>query len=221
MAVRHRDRVMGVMFLENALAADVFTPDRLEVLRVLVAQAAISLQNARLYDATRKLNLELGAREALLREFFEGMPVGVYVVDAAGRLAFTNRAISAILGSSAHHALEDAQAPLFLEPRLAGTEQPYPRERLPLMRALRGETSMVDDVELQLPERTVSLALWGKPILGDDGGIRYAIVAFQDISAQRAAETTRARLEEQLQHAARLEFIGRLAGESRTTSTTS
>jgi predicted ATPase/signal transduction histidine kinase/CheY-like chemotaxis protein len=211
MAVRHRDRVTGVMFLENTLATDVFTRERLEMLRLLVAQAAISLENARLYAATRRLNRELGAREALLRDFFEALPVGIYVVDADGGLSFTNRAASAIVGGTVDPELGASQ-PLFPEPYVAGTDRPYPECRIPLSRALEGETSMVDDIELRLAERSVPLAIWGTPILGDDGAVRYAILAFQDISAQRAAEAARARLEEQLHQAERLESIGRLAG---------
>jgi PAS domain S-box-containing protein len=39
----------GVLYLENNLASHVFTPARLEVLKLLASQAAISVDNARLY----------------------------------------------------------------------------------------------------------------------------------------------------------------------------
>ncbi|MFM2051107.1 MAG: hypothetical protein RL682_1598, partial [Pseudomonadota bacterium] len=39
----------GVLYLENSLASDVFTPERLETMRVLASQAAISIENANLY----------------------------------------------------------------------------------------------------------------------------------------------------------------------------
>ncbi len=42
-------RVVGVLYLENNQAADVFSSERVAVLDVLSAQAAISLENARLY----------------------------------------------------------------------------------------------------------------------------------------------------------------------------
>ena len=41
-------RLIGVLYLENGLAARVFTPDRLAVLELVASQAAISLENARL-----------------------------------------------------------------------------------------------------------------------------------------------------------------------------
>src|SRR5262249_35568146 len=39
----------GILYFENNLAARVFTPDRITVLKVLASQAAISLENSRLY----------------------------------------------------------------------------------------------------------------------------------------------------------------------------
>ncbi len=41
--------LVGVLYLENNVAAHVFTPSRIELLTLLVSQAAISLENAHLY----------------------------------------------------------------------------------------------------------------------------------------------------------------------------
>jgi histidine kinase len=45
-----RQKLVGVLYLENNLVADAFTPERCKVLELLAAQAAISLENARRYD---------------------------------------------------------------------------------------------------------------------------------------------------------------------------
>ncbi|MEH2402340.1 MAG: GAF domain-containing protein [Nostoc sp.] len=42
-------KLLGVLYLENNLATGAFTSDRVELLNLLCAQAAISLQNAQLY----------------------------------------------------------------------------------------------------------------------------------------------------------------------------
>ena len=42
-------KLIGVLYLENNLTPHVFTPARLAVLKLLASQAAISLENARLY----------------------------------------------------------------------------------------------------------------------------------------------------------------------------
>ncbi len=43
-------QLIGIVYLENNLVIGAFTPERLEVLNVLSAQAAISIENARLYQ---------------------------------------------------------------------------------------------------------------------------------------------------------------------------
>ncbi len=47
-------RLIGVLYLENNLTPHVFTPARLAVLSLLASQAAISLENARLYTDLRR-----------------------------------------------------------------------------------------------------------------------------------------------------------------------
>jgi len=57
-------RLVGVLYLENNLVTDAFTEGRVEVLALLSAHAAISLDNARLYQELRGLNRNLEQRVA-------------------------------------------------------------------------------------------------------------------------------------------------------------
>ncbi|MBF0607328.1 MAG: AAA family ATPase [Magnetococcales bacterium] len=47
--IMHQGQFSAILYLENNLAVGAFTEDRLEVLKMLSAQAAISIENARLY----------------------------------------------------------------------------------------------------------------------------------------------------------------------------
>jgi predicted ATPase/signal transduction histidine kinase/tRNA A-37 threonylcarbamoyl transferase component Bud32 len=47
--ILNQGKLIGILYLENNLAAGAFTPDRLEILRLLSSQAAVSLENALLY----------------------------------------------------------------------------------------------------------------------------------------------------------------------------
>ncbi len=49
----NRGKLAGILYLENASTAGAFTSDRLELLKVLSSQAAISLENARLYERSQ------------------------------------------------------------------------------------------------------------------------------------------------------------------------
>ncbi|MEG3882267.1 PAS domain S-box protein, partial [Microcoleus sp. herbarium7] len=48
--ILNQSQLIGILYLENNLSTGVFTSDRLHVLKLLIAQAAISLENARLYE---------------------------------------------------------------------------------------------------------------------------------------------------------------------------
>jgi PAS domain S-box-containing protein len=50
MPILKQSQMIGILYLENNLSTGVFTSDRLQVLKLLMAQAAISLENARLYE---------------------------------------------------------------------------------------------------------------------------------------------------------------------------
>ncbi len=62
MPLSHQGELVGVLYLENNLATGAFTEARLEVLRVLSTQLAISLENARMYDEVERARQTLEAR---------------------------------------------------------------------------------------------------------------------------------------------------------------
>src|SRR5579884_3412164 len=89
------------------------------------------------------------------------LPVGVFVIAADGRQIYANRAAGEILGrdfvegTSAEERASQARA------FIVGTNEPYPPEQLPSMRALRGERVHVMDLEIRGPERTVVIDVAG------------------------------------------------------------
>lgn len=60
-----RGKLVGVLYVENALARGAFTSNRIETLGMLAAQAVISLENARLYEEIRAHadSLEINVKE--------------------------------------------------------------------------------------------------------------------------------------------------------------
>ena len=64
-------KLIGVLYLENNLAPRVFAPARIAVLKLLASQAAIALENARLYR-------DLAEREAKIRRLFDANLIGIF-----------------------------------------------------------------------------------------------------------------------------------------------
>jgi len=58
-AIVYQGKLTAILYLENNLIAGAFTPDRLEVLKLLSSQAAIALENARLYTNLATANQQL------------------------------------------------------------------------------------------------------------------------------------------------------------------
>jgi PAS domain S-box-containing protein len=83
--------LVGLLYLENALAPHVFTPERARLLELLASQAAISLENTRLYG-------DLQQREAKIRRLVEANIIGIYIIDLGGRIIEANDAFLGMLG---------------------------------------------------------------------------------------------------------------------------
>ncbi|MCG8550215.1 MAG: AAA family ATPase, partial [Desulfobacterales bacterium] len=60
-----QNKIIGLLYLENSQLADAFKRDRLELLRIIASQSAISLENARIYRELAQMNQNL---EALVRD---------------------------------------------------------------------------------------------------------------------------------------------------------
>ncbi len=65
----NQGKLSGILYLENNLTTGAFTADRLDVLQLLSSQAAISIDNAKLYTEMAELNDELKEMDRLKDDF--------------------------------------------------------------------------------------------------------------------------------------------------------
>jgi PAS domain S-box-containing protein len=84
-------RLSGLLYLENTLTSHAFTSDRIAPLELLAAQAAISLENTRLYS-------DLQEREAKVRRLVDSNIIGIFIWDFEGRIIEANEAFLHIVG---------------------------------------------------------------------------------------------------------------------------
>ncbi|NJO21122.1 MAG: HAMP domain-containing protein, partial [Spirulinaceae cyanobacterium RM2_2_10] len=145
------------------------------------------------------LNEALAQSESKLTQFLEAVPVGIFVVDARGTPYYANQRAQALLGRGVVFAADASNLGRVYRAYVAGSERLYPTERQPLVRALAGETTTVDDIEIRQGDRVIPLEIWGKPVYNSAGQIVYAIAAMQDITDRKRAEAERNTITEQLQ----------------------
>ncbi|MBO4220836.1 AAA family ATPase [Bradyrhizobium neotropicale] len=180
-------RLAGVLYLENNLTAHVFTPDRVTVLKVLASQAAISLENSRLYD-------DLADREGKIRRLVDANIIGILIADREGRILEANDAFLRITG----YDRED-----LVSGRVRWTELSPPewRERDVLARAELNSTGRVQPFEKEYVRKDGSRVpvLIGAALFKEGGEEGLAFVL--DL-------TERKRVEEALSQAQRLSRTG-------------
>ncbi|MEW5856020.1 MAG: AAA family ATPase [Cyanobacteriota bacterium] len=96
----HQCKLTGILYLENNLTTDAFTSDRLEILKLLSSQAAISIENARLYtdleNYSRTLEAKVEERTLELQEEICDRKRAEEAAEAA------NRAKSEFLANMSH-----------------------------------------------------------------------------------------------------------------------
>src|SRR5260221_13668692 len=126
-------KLIGVLYLENNLASHVFTPARISVLDLLASQAAISLENARLYN-------DLHEREAKIRRLVDANIIGIVIWDFQGRIIEANQAFLDIIGYAREDLASlrwteltpaewrDVDDQAFAELKATGTVQPREKE---------------------------------------------------------------------------------------------
>ena len=128
-------KLIGILYLENNLVRHAFTPARSAVLRVLASEAAISLENSRLYRA-------LEEREAKIRRLVDANIIGIFTWSLEGRILEANDAFLSMVGYDREDLVsgriywtdltppqwQDRDRQLVQELKLAGSLQPFEKE---------------------------------------------------------------------------------------------
>jgi rsbT co-antagonist protein RsbR len=154
------------------------------------AAGAITHYSTIMHDMSESRRVEATLRdsEQRLLRFLDALPVGVFVVEPDGRPFYANRSATEILGKGIIPDTTTGQLAEVYRAFVAGTDQLYPTERMPLVRALSGEASSVDDMEIERPDGRILIEIHGAPIRDAEGRIIYGMVSFIDITLRRRAE---------------------------------
>ena len=193
--------LIGVLYLENKLAPRVFTPDRHALLQLLASQAAISLENARLYEALslenrnrqlaeeerERINAELQESESRFRGMADATPDVIWITDLhPEKVLYASPSFERIWGRK----VED----LYADPRL-WTDGIHPEDRARVNSSfvtwLEGPSDARWGAEFRVVH-TNGTTRWvhdrGVFIRDDQGGFRRVSGISTDITDRREAE---------------------------------
>ena len=172
--ITHQSALSGIIYLENNLVEGAFPPRRLEVIKHLSSQIAISLENARLHENLKRT-------EAEYRGIFENATEGIYRTSQDGRFLSANPAMARLFGYSSPEELmasiTDVGHQLYVNPERR-------HQFLDLIRQRR----IVSDFEVEFFRKdgsTFWASLHARPIYDETDALRFIDGIISDITEQK------------------------------------
>jgi PAS domain S-box-containing protein len=143
--------------------------------------------------------IALETQTLMLRSVLDSMEEGLAAADEQGNFIIWNPAALRILGLGATNLPSrdwSAHYGLYLQDMVT----PFPADQLPLVRAIRGETTttqmFVRNPEL---EQGTWIEVSGSPLKDKNGAVCGGVAAFRDVTQRRAAEQEIRKLNEELE----------------------
>lgn len=206
--LKRQERVIGV-FTAAYLSPHTFSSDEISILGLLADQAAVAIENARLYQQLKahrsRLEAEVAARTFQLRQEKERADAilthaadGVTLTDAQGVIKYVNPSWERLTGYSAQQAL--GQTPRILQS--GDTSSETYREMWETITACRVWRGQMRDRRADGSLYDVDLTI--APVTNEDGEIVNFVGVHRDITAQKEV----ARLKDQ--------FVSQISDELRT-----
>jgi signal transduction histidine kinase/DNA-binding response OmpR family regulator len=100
----HQGKLIGILYLENNLTTGAFTSERVEVLQLLSSQAAISIENARLYQDLAAANADLKQSHEQLEDYSKTLELKVEERTVQLQQEVRDRQRAEEMAQSANHA---------------------------------------------------------------------------------------------------------------------
>ena len=181
---------------------------------VLVVSQAIAL-----YDKSVAL-----AVEHSMLQWVDGLPLGVLVLDMNGQVHYANRRLEEVLGVdlvglsrklSIHAAVNVFDA---IGGTVAGTGKRFPSGLHPLFRAMHGEVSNIEDLEITVRGEPRRFRVTGRPVRNAQDELVYGVGTFEDITERKRGEYELERTRERADAATRAkgQLLANMSREMRT-----
>ncbi|MBN1829394.1 MAG: PAS domain S-box protein [Deltaproteobacteria bacterium] len=189
----HEGKSEGVLAVDNILSNKQLTQSDANLLMGIAPQIGIFLHNARMYEKIRE-------NEEWFRAISENAPDIIYALSREGSLTYVNSAWEEILGYPQNTVLNQPFTNFILEEDLNSYTETFRRIK-DNQETVRNTTFTLRDIHNS--PRLFSFN--GAPNTNDRGTVTGIVGTLKDITEQR-------NLENQLQHASKMEAIGTLTG---------
>lgn len=101
-----KDNIIGVIYADNRIVSGIFVDTDRDLLTAFANQAAVAIENARLFKQIRDQLADITEMKNLQDDVFESIASGVITIDIADRISLYNRAAEQILGVPSHQVID-------------------------------------------------------------------------------------------------------------------
>ena len=182
--IRNRERPDGVFI--NVIGRPLQDPDRGHVGGVIVFRDVTRHKDTQ-SRLQRTMN-ELQRQNEIMETVFESISDGVIAIDEQGGYLIFNASAKRIVG------FQNPSAPLSRRSETYGLFRPdgrtrYPSHRLPLARALRGESTDQEEIVIRNPNRAYGcISVSARPLFTNAAGRGGGVIVFRDVTEMKEAE---------------------------------
>ena len=96
-----KEDLIGVIYADNRIRSGIFTENERDLLTAFANQAAVAIENARLFSSLKHTLAEVTELKNLMDNIFASIASGVITADVKDQITLCNRAAEAILGNTA------------------------------------------------------------------------------------------------------------------------
>jgi len=189
-----KDKITGVIYADNRIKAGLFTERDRDLLAAFADQAAMAIENARLFESVT-------IAKNLMDNVFASIASGVITTDVMDKITLFNRAAASILSVPASQSIGASYHDVL--PTLSKTLQPLVEEV-----KVKEKEYIAYEIEPELPQRgTVTLSMNLSPLKDAQDETLGVAIVIDDLTEKKRFERERAMVKRYLPS----ELVDRLA----------
>ena len=180
-----KDDLTGVIYADNRIHAGIFTEYELDLLAAFANQAAVAIENARLFESLRQTLSEVTELKNLMDNVFASIASGVITTDIQEQITLCNHAAVQILGQT-HGTIIGRNLKEVLPDQIEGLEMYIERVR-------QADENIVGiEIESVSPEgREISLSFNLSPLKDASKTTQGVAIVLDDLTEKKRLQAQR------------------------------
>ncbi len=180
-----KNELIGVIYADNRIRAGIFADSEKDLLAAFANQAAVAIENARLFSSLKHTLEEVTGLKNLMESVFASIASGVITADVQDQVTLANRAAQTIIGHT---------APEILGHHLNEVLASVSKEIAPHLMEVRATDKPIVDLEVShnLPSRgNVNWRLNFSPLKDSNQKTQGIAIVLDDLTERKKLEAQR------------------------------